>query len=167
MTIPLIRSIENSVVTIILIAVPLLNQACKPLNPFTYTPISKNVVVDSNRQALVFDSPFLPRKQVNDVCFNYKGDLRIPRYISEPPEFTDGVALKLDVILVEESGKHYKADKTTENGPNYLCFAPSNHEEWLKISEKNVKFVKIFLSSNRKLEVSKIEWKSYNAWDFK
>lgn len=140
--------------------------SCKPINPFSHTLISNNLVIDKVGQEIIFDKPFKPKKQVNKVCFDYFDKLKVLD-ISKPPVFPDETPLLITGYLVDKKGKRYDLDNISKNGTNYLCLTPEYTSEWLNIYKKDISFLKLYVSSNRKFNVSKIEWESYNAWDFK
>jgi hypothetical protein len=86
---------------------------------------------------------------------------------ADPPKFADGTPLLITSYLIDNRNEKLELNSITRNGENYFCFVPENYTEWLAISKKNASFVKLLVQSNRKINVSKIEWKTYNAWDFK
>ncbi len=140
--------------------------ACKPSNPFVHTPISGEIVIDNNEREFVFNKPFKPTKQVNEICFEYSENLKISQ-IESPPKFSDGNPLIITSYLVDQNGEKYQTTHIKRNRENYGCFTPENYVAWLDISKRNISFTKFFVHSNLKINISKIEWKSYNAWDFK
>ena len=140
--------------------------ACKPSNPFVHTPISDAIVIDNGEQEIVFDKPFKPEKQVNEVCFEYPEKLKIDS-ITKPPKFADGKLLVIKSYLIDQNGEKWETNSITRNRESYICFTPENYSDWLDISKSNISFIKLVVSSNPKIKVSKIEWKTYNAWDMK
>jgi hypothetical protein len=140
--------------------------ACKPSNPFIHIPISGEIVIGNNEQIIVFDKPFKPTKQVNEICFEYVGNLKIDA-IEKPPLFADSTPLIITNYLVDNYNEKHELSNISKNLPNTLCFTPKNYGEWLNVSKKEVTFIKLIVRSNRKIDVSKIEWNSFNAWDFK
>lgn len=139
---------------------------CKPSNPFIHTPISGEIVIDNNEREFVFNKPFKPTRQVNEICFEYSENLKIDQ-ITSPPKFADGKPLIITSYLVDQNGEKYETTSITRNGENYICFTPENYVAWLDISKQNISFIKLFAHSNPKINILKIEWKSYNSWDFK
>ncbi|HEX8636839.1 MAG TPA: hypothetical protein VF692_02160, partial [Pyrinomonadaceae bacterium] len=74
--------------------------ACKPSNPFVHTPISGAIVIDNDEREIVFDKPYKPKKQVNEICFEYVGNLKIDA-IEKPPLFADSTPLIITSYLVD------------------------------------------------------------------
>lgn len=103
---------------------------------------------------------------MNKICFEYSEKLKIDS-ITKPPKFPDGTPLVITSYLIDQNGKKYETNGISQNGENYICFAPENYVAWLDISKQNISFIKLVVKSNPKIKVSKIEWKSYNAWDMK
>lgn len=152
--------------TALLIAVMWLAFACKLGNPFVFTLIASQITIDQNEKEIVFNQPFKPTKQVNRVCFEYDERLNIGS-IKEPPKFSDGTSLMLDLRLFDEQNVQYKFSKIGRNREKYICFVPEDYDQWLDIAEKEVTFVRMTVRCNQTLNISKIEWESYNAWDLK
>jgi hypothetical protein len=140
--------------------------SCKLGNPFVHIPISGPTTIDNQERKFIFDKPFEPIKQVNEICFEYVDNLKVDS-IPKPPVFPDGKPLIITSYLVDQNDKKYDLSEITRNRENYLCLTPDNYDEWLGISKQDVAFVQLFVRSNRKLDLLKIEWKSYNAWDMK
>ena len=142
--------------------------SCKPSNPYVRIPISGSTIIDTNQKEFQFSKPFYPSKQVNEVCIEYTGTLKYEeKYSMNPPKFADGTLLLIKLYLVDNSNEKVELNKITSFGRNDLCFVPENYTEWLGISKKNASFVKLLVQSNRTINVSKIELKTFNAWDFK
>lgn len=159
------NKLERSIRVLFLIVL-LVVVACKPSNPFVHTPISDTIVIDDNERVIVFDKPYKPKKQVNEICFEYVDNLEIVA-IEKPPLFADGTPLIITSYLVDHYNEKHELSNISKNAPNTLCFTPKNYGEWLDVSKREVTFVKLIVRSNRKIDLSKIEWNSYNAWDFK
>ena len=138
--------------------------ACKPSNPFAYTPISGAVVIDTHEQEFIFDKPFKPKKMVVKICFEYSDKLTT-REISQPPKFPDGTVLKLTASVIDQKGRKYELSQVANSVENYLCISPELTNEWMDISKTNTVFIRLLVYSNRKLNVSKIQWVSYDIWD--
>jgi hypothetical protein len=130
------------------------------------TAISGPTTVDQIEKEFAFEKPFTPAKQVNDICLAYVQRLEI-KNVTDPPRFLDKTPWKLGMYLIASDGTKYAVDTIGRNRENYLCLHPRDYEEWLRISEKGVSFVKLSIQSNRKIDLTRIEWESYNAWDFK
>lgn len=140
---------------------------CKPSDPFIHIPISGSTVIDANQKEFPFSKPFKPSKQVNEVCFEHAETLKLEEYSMNPPRFADGTPLLITAYLGDNRNERLELNKITRLVENYLCFVPENYNEWLAISKKDVSFLKLSVQSNRKINVSKIEWRTYNAWDIK
>ena len=138
--------------------------SCKPTDPFDRTPISGNVILDTQGQEFVFERPFKPRKQVVKVCFEYSDDLNAFS-ISKQPAFRDGTFLKLTGSVVDAKGRTYELSHVANSVENYLCLTPELTDEWMHISKRDVAFIKLLVHSNRKINITKIQWVSFNIWD--
>jgi hypothetical protein len=129
-------------------------------------PISESTVINNNQKEFPFSKPFKPSKQVNEVCFHYSGFLKVNE-ITKPPQFADGTPLIITAYIVDQNNENLELNSITRNGDNLLCLGPGNYKEWLDISKMNTTFVKLPVQSNREINISKIEWKTYNSWDIK
>ena len=138
--------------------------ACNRGNPFVETPIIGQTVIDTYEQEFVFEKPFKPNKQVNKICFAHSDNLTVDS-ISEPPKFSDETPLKLTAFIVDQNGRKYELNDIENSVENYLCIVPSEYGEWLDISKTKIVFIKLVVSSNRKVNMSKIQWVGYNVWD--
>ena len=140
--------------------------ACKPANPFVYTPIGAEIQLDETEKVFEFTKPFVPHKQVNLICYtfeqSFKSDTTMP-----PPRFADGVPLVMDNILVDGKGNEFKLNKLADRDEQHVCYSHADYQSWLDISKRNVSFVRLKVRSNRPIKALKIEWKSHNAWDMK
>jgi hypothetical protein len=137
--------------------------SCKPKDPFVTTPIIGPIVIDTAEQEIVFAQPYKPVKQVVKVCFAYADDLNaFP--ISKPPLFPDGVRLELTASIIDQHGSNYKLTHVENSVDNYYCISPRS-DAWLKISESDTTFLKLIVRSNRRINISRIEWVQYNALD--
>ena len=139
--------------------------ACKPRNPFVHTEISGPITIDHSEKEITFERAFKPKKQANEICFRYSENLKIG-LIKDPPKFSDGTPLVIDLHLFDQKDIRYEFSSISTNKEGTICFVPDNYNEWQEISTKQTLFVKMIVRSNQKLEVSKIEWESYNSWDF-
>jgi hypothetical protein len=142
----------------------LVMSACKTSEPFVYRTISKGAIIDTNEQEIVFDSPFKPKKMVNKVCFEYTDNLIADKSGTLSPKFPDGLPLQLNVFVLDQNGRKYALDHIENSFENYHCILPSD-KSWLEISKTNTTFVKLVVSSNRKINISLIQWVSYDIWD--
>lgn len=157
------RHVIKRLITIISLLIMLMTFACKAGNPFIQTPISGAMVIDTKEQVIVFDKPFKPKKMINKICFGYS-DTLVAKSISEPPKFSDGTSLKLTAIVVDQNSKEYTLSYIENSPQGNLCIRPEN-EDWFDVSKTNTTFIKLVVSSNRKINLSKIEWVSYDIWD--
>ena len=156
------KCLQFSVILFIILNV----SGCKPSAPFVHIPISESTVININQKEFPFSKPFKPSKQVNEVCFYYSEFLKVNE-ITKPPQFADGTPLIITAYIVDQNNENLKLNSITRNGDNLLCLRPENFKYWIDISKKNTTFVKLLVQTNREITFSKIEWKTYNAWDFK
>lgn len=138
--------------------------ACKTSDPFVSTPISDVVIIDTNEQEILFNKPFKPKKMVNKVCFEYSDKLIADKLGAKPPSFPDGSPLQLTAFVIDQNGKKYALDHIENSFENYHCILPQD-KSWLEISKTDATLVKLLVRSNRKINLSKIEWVSYDIWD--
>ena len=143
-----------------------LTSSCKPADPFSYTAISEARILGPVEQDISFSAPIVPVKQVNKLCFAYSDDTRIIK-VDAPPRFTDGSELRIVATLFDNMDNRFELTNLSENAQNYLCLAPENYGAWLEISRDKPQFTKIIVRANQPVHVTRIEWKAYNAWDFK
>ena len=137
--------------------------SCRFGPPFVATPITSNTVIDSEEKVFIFEKPFKPYKPINKVCFEYPDKLDAT-VISEPPKFPDGESLNITAYVFDQNGKRYELDYIENSVENYLCLRP-DYDGWLKISDKDVSFIKLTVKSNRRIRMSKIQWVSYHILD--
>lgn len=140
--------------------------ACKPGKPFSHLQISGEIVLDNNEQKLIFAEPFKASKQVNDVCFGYYDNLQI-QYVDNPPTFPDGKPLLITARLTDQAGKIIELNNISRNAPHYLCLTPMEYDWWISIYKTDIRFTELTVQSNRRINISKIEWEMHNAWDLK
>ena len=159
-----LHGLRHRIATLIIVVIVVAQiLACKPSDPFSYIQISGEIVLDTNEQKLDFVEPFKASKQVNEVCFEYSELLKVD-YVDKPPVFPDGKPLLIVARLTDQSGSTRELNSIVRNRPGYLCLAPKGGEWWYKT---DVKFTALTVQSNRRISLSKIEWKMYNAWDMK
>jgi hypothetical protein len=137
---------------------------CQKGNPFVHTKISEHVFIDSQEREFIFDQPFKPKKMINKVCFEYTDSLKPDKSGTKFPEFSDGTQLKLKAFVIDQNGKRYELNNIENAFDNYICVLPES-ESWRDISKTDTVFVKLLVHSNKKLNLSKIQWVSYNIWD--
>jgi hypothetical protein len=145
----------------------LLNTFACEVNKRIHTPISRETIIDTNEQEIVFDKPFKLKRQVVRVCFEYSDNLKISSY-GDVPRFSDGTSLKLITSVVNQNGRKYELSKIGTSFENTICLEPELTDEWIFISKTKITFTKLLVYSNRKINISKIEWWEFNpwAWDF-
>ena len=100
---------------------------------------------------------------VNKVCFEYLDGLRAGD-ISKFPRFSDGIALELTALVVDQNGNLFHLNEIENSVQGYLCIRPEGRD-WLKISETDLVFTKLQVQSNRPVHFSRIEWVEYDIWD--
>lgn len=137
---------------------------CKSVDPFSVVAISGPVVIGSNTIEFEFKKPFKPTKQAVKVCFAYSDDLNVPS-ISEFPKLTNGSRLELDGNLIDSDGRRYSLNHVANSVKNYICLSPELTDVWMNISKSDVSFTKLLMKSNAELNVTRVEWVSFNSWD--
>lgn len=143
-----------------------LGSSCKPLDPYTYVSVTGPITIGEQATEVVFQKPFTPKKQVNELCLVYDERLKIVS-VPQPPVFPDGTPWVVSVKLFESSGKLHELNSITRNQEGYVCYTPENYVEWIRVSKQDIEFSRISLASNEKMDLKKIEWKTYDSWDLK
>lgn len=138
--------------------------SCKPTDPYSRTSISGARTIGPIEQEILFEPPLKPVKQANEVCFHYIEQTDTSN-IDALPKRPDSSNLMIEATLIDDAGNRTELGKNGINGPNIICRVPIDYNHWLDISKSNVKFVKLIVRSDRPVELSKIVWVGYNAWD--
>jgi len=132
-------------------------------DPIVHTPIAQDYVIGVEKKEIVLDTPFKIKRTINELCFFYTDSL-IEANLSKPPKFPDGENLEITAVAVDQNQVAYAFDKISRGGGDMYCMRPFGKDvkKYLYLHRKNISFVSLILSSNRRVKLKRIEWLSYN-----
>ncbi len=159
------KSLSGLIIILVIASALVSSLSCVRSNPFVKVNISGPIVIDEDEKKIVFVEPFIPRRQVVRVCFEF-GENMVVHSVSEPPSFPDGTRLRLTATLIDIRERKYDLTHIAKSAQESLCISPELSDEWTNISKNKVSFVKLEVSSNRSIKIKRIEWVSFNSWDW-